>query len=232
MLKSKNNIIKILLGLIIAICFFICFKCSVFNNCNAWSIKSYINSFGIFSPIVYIIMFTLVPLTLFPDGILAVSGGMAFGVVYGTIYTIIGAVCGGTLSFYIARFLGRSVVDKLVYGKGKWFEDGVEKKGFLIIFTLRLIPLVPFDIISYAAGLSKIKFKEFLLATVFGIMPGVFIFTNLGDKFLNIKSPEFIIAAILLILLFLVSYFMKRKLSSKKLGKNIKCISKLNIKDD
>ncbi|MEY7999931.1 TVP38/TMEM64 family protein [Clostridium sp. Mt-5] len=172
-------------------------------------------------PIIYIIMFALVPLTLFPNAILALASGMAFGVLYGMIYTIIGAVLGAALSFYIARFLGKDIVDKLVRGRGKWFEDGVEKKGFLIVFTLRLIPLVPFDIISYGAGLSKIKFKDFLLATTIGIIPGVFIFINLGDKSQNAGSLDFIFALVLLGALVLASYFIKNKISFDKLQDNL-----------
>ncbi|RHW56201.1 TVP38/TMEM64 family protein, partial [Clostridium botulinum] len=198
---------------------------------------------------IYIILFTLVPLTLFPDSILAIAGGMAFGMVEGSVYTIIGAfgmvegsvytiigaVCGASLSFYIARFLGRTVVEKLIRGKGKWFENGVEKNGFLvvfilrliplvpfdIVFILRLIPLVPFDIISYGAGLSKIKFKDFILATTVGIIPGILVFINLGDKALNIKSKQFVISIVLLVLLCLVSFIMKKKLSFNKLQKDI-----------
>lgn len=221
MIKNKSIALKILVLITIGAIIFFCFKWDVFKNCDATSIKSYINSFGILSPVIYIIMFTLVPLTLFPDSILAVAGGMAFGVFYGTLYTIIGAVCGAALSFYIARFLGRAVVDKLVHGKGKWFEDGVEKRGFLIIFMLRLIPLVPFDIISYGAGLSKIKFKDFMPATILGIIPGVLVFTNLGDKSLEVTSPQFILAVGLLILLFIMSYILKKKISLNKLQGNI-----------
>lgn len=133
--------------------------------------------------------------------------------VEGSVYTIIGAVCGASLSFYIARFLGRTVVEKLIRGKGKWFEDGVEKNGFLVVFILRLIPLVPFDIISYGTGLSKIKFKDFVLATIVGIIPGILVFINLGDKALNIKSKQFVISVVLLVLLCLASFIMKKKLS-------------------
>lgn len=215
--KHKSIIIKIL-TLIIVISFIgICYKCGILKNYDSNSIKHYINSFGILAPIVYIVMFTLVPLTLFPDSILAVSGGMAFGLFYGTLYTIIGAVLGATLSFYIARFLGRDVVNRLVHGKGKWFENGVEKRGFYIVLMLRLIPLVPFDVISYGAGLSKIKFKDFLLGTIVGIIPGVLIFTNLGDKCIDTSSSGFIISIALLILLFVLSYILKKKVSFKSL---------------
>ena len=157
-------------------------------------------------------MFTFVPLTLFPNALLAIASGMVFGVFYGMIYTIIGAVLGAALSFYIARFLGKDIVNKLVRGRGKWFQDGVEKEGFLIVFILRLIPLVPFDII---------KFKDFLIATTIGIIPGVFVFINLGDKSQNINSLNFVLASALLGALVLVSYFIKKKITFNKLQNDL-----------
>ncbi|MBY6795155.1 TVP38/TMEM64 family protein [Clostridium botulinum] len=220
--KSKKNIIvSIILVILLAFLIYFLRNTILAKDVSAVSIKEYINSYGAIAPIIYIILFTLVPLTLFPDSILAIAGGMAFGMVEGSVYTIIGAVCGASLSFYIARFLGRTVVEKLIRGKGKWFEDGVEKNGFLVVFILRLIPLVPFDIISYGTGLSKIKFKDFVLATIVGIIPGILVFINLGDKALNIKSKQFVISVVLLVLLCLASFIMKKKLSFNKLQKNI-----------
>ncbi|EKS4342816.1 TVP38/TMEM64 family protein [Clostridium sporogenes] len=220
--KSKKNIIvSIIFVVLLAFLVYFLRNTILAKDVSAVSIKEYVNSYGAIAPIIYIILFTLVPLTLFPDSILAIAGGMAFGMVEGSIYTIIGAVCGASLSFYIARVLGRNVVEKLVKGKGKWFEDGVEKNGFLVVFILRLIPLVPFDIISYGAGLSKIKFKDFILATTVGIIPGILVFINLGDKALNIKSKQFVISIVLLVLLCLVSFIMKKKLSFNKLQKDI-----------
>lgn len=220
-MDKKTILLKIFVVVLIVSVVWMCFKFNLCQKYNAAGIKNYIGSFGMLGPIIYIIMFILVPLTLFPNAILALASGMAFGVFYGMIYTIIGAVLGAALSFYIARFLGKDIVDKLVRGKGKWFEDGVGKKGFLIVFTLRLIPLVPFDIISYGAGLSKIKFKDFLLATTIGIIPGVFIFINLGDKSQNPDSLDFIFASVLLGALVLVSYFIKNKISFDKLQDNL-----------
>ncbi|WP_434293569.1 TVP38/TMEM64 family protein [Clostridium botulinum] len=222
MKKSKKNIIvSIILVILLAFLIYFLRNTILAKNVSAVSIKEYINSYGAIAPIIYIILFTLVPLTLFPDSILAIAGGMAFGMLEGSVYTIIGAVCGASLSFYIARFLGRTVVEKLIRGKGKWFEDGVEKNGFLVVFILRLIPLVPFDIISYGAGLSKIKFKDFVSATIVGIIPGILVFINLGDKALNIKFKQFVISVVLLVLLCLASFIMKKKLSFNKLQKNI-----------
>ncbi|BDB02451.1 TVP38/TMEM64 family protein [Clostridium botulinum] len=218
---KKNIIVSITFVVLLAFLVYFLRNTILAKDVSAVSIKEYVNSYGAIAPIIYIILFTLVPLTLFPDFILAIAGGMAFGIAEGSVYTIIGAVCGASLSFYIARFLGRTVVEKLIRGKGKWFEDGVEKNGFLVVFILRLIPLVPFDIISYGAGLSKIKFKDFVLATIVGIIPGILVFINLGDKALNIKSKQFVISVVFLVLLCLASFIMKKKLSFNKLQKNI-----------
>lgn len=221
MLKKKNRGVYIILLLIIGTTMYFCQTSEMFENFNVNAIKEYINSFGIFAPIVYIIMFTLVPLTLFPDSILALAGGMVFGVFWGGIYTIIGAACGGSIAFFISRYLGRGMVEKLIKHKLDLFENGVEKKGFLLVIILRLIPLIPFDIISYGAGLSKIKYNDFILGTMIGIIPGVFIYANLGDKVLDLNSIHFFKAVAPLVVLFLISYIVKKKISFKDLQEKI-----------
>lgn len=186
------------------------------NFTDLASVKAFVLSFGPLAPIAYILMFTLVPLTLFPDAILAIASGTVFGVFWGSVYTIIGAICGSTLSFCIARLIGREFVMKLARHKADWFEEGVEKQGFLIILLLRLVPLIPFDLISYGAGLSKIKYADFLFATFIGIIPGVVIYVNLGDQVFNVNSPGFYLSIGLLIGLFVLSYYLKKRLGKSK----------------
>ncbi len=211
----------LLISAALAALILICNISGLYKNSTLEDVKAYILSFGALAPVIYIIMFTLVPLTLFPDSILAVAGGAVFGLFWGTVYTIIGAACGGTLSFYISRNLGRNVVERLTKHKAQWFEGGVEKQGFLFILVLRLIPLIPFDIISYGAGLSRIKYKDFIAATIFGIIPGVLVYTNLGDKALDVYSWKFICSVLLLIALCVVSYFVKKRITIKDIQAKI-----------
>ena len=218
---NRKCILLVLVVFVICAVLYICTKCGMFTNCTPRSMKNYICSFGTLAPVMYIFMFTVVPLTLFPDAVIAVAGGLIFGVWFGTIYTVIGAACGGTLSFFISRLYGRGIVEKLSKGKVKWFDEGVEKRGFIFIFILRLIPLIPFDVISYGAGLSKIKYKDFGLATILGVIPGVWVYTNLGDKSTHLFSTEFFMAVAILILLIIVSYFIKKKFSFKALENKI-----------
>jgi uncharacterized membrane protein YdjX (TVP38/TMEM64 family) len=214
--KQNMTILKVTFIIVIAsiIMFTFCNMGSL-RHCTPQNIKSFVESYGIFSPIIYIILFTFIPLTLFPDSILAIAGGMCFGMVGGFIYTMIGAILGGTLSFFLARIMSHKVLNKLVKKNLSNLESAIKKRGFLLVLVLRLIPLFPFDIISYAAGFSGIKFKDFALATVLGIIPGIFVFINIGDKSTEIGSSSFYVSLSLLIGLFVVAYFLKKKISLK-----------------
>lgn len=174
-------------------------------------IQTYVNSFGKLAPIIYIIIFALVPLTLFPDSIIAIAGGLIFGLVKGYIYTAIGAILGATLSFYISRKLGRNFVKKLTKEKLDNIEEMINSNGFFIIFMLRLIPLFPFDIISYGAGLTSVKYKDFILATFLGTIPGILVFTNIGAQSVNMGSGSFYVSIGALVLLFIISMVLKKK---------------------
>lgn len=222
MKKNKQKILKIALGILfLSIILVVIYK--VYSlNLGSEEIKNYIQGFGKIGPLVYIIMFSLVPLTLFPDSVLAIAGGLIFGLFKGYIYTTIGALIGGTISFYISRYWGREVVKKLTKEKLDKVEEMINNRGFIIIFILRLIPLLPYDVISYGAGLTAVKYKDFLLATLFGTIPGILVFTNLGAQTVNIGSSSFYISVALLILLFIISIFLKNKFISKELKNDIK----------
>ncbi|CEO04459.1 DedA family protein [[Clostridium] sordellii] len=208
---NLGKVLKILISIIILLILgtIICKILSI--NIGVEDIQEYVSSFGRLAPLVYIIMFALVPLTLFPDSILAIGGGMVFGLFKGYIYTLIGALIGATISFYISRKLGRAFVKKLTKEKLDNIEELINSKGFFIVLILRLVPLFPFDIISYGSGLTSIKYKDFLLATIIGTIPGILVFTNIGAQSVNIGSNSFYISIMGLILLVLLSLILKNK---------------------
>ena len=181
------------------------------------TLKEYTQSFGSFAPIIYILIFTLVPLTLIPNSLIAISGGALFGLYYGSLYTLIGAAFGATLSFGLSRYFGKTLAEKLIGNKTQWLSEHAEKNGFHFVLLLRLIPVVPFDAISYGAGLSRIRYIDFLSATCFGILPGVFAYSNIGDKSSNIQSLEFLASIAILAALIAVSRILKKFCSLKRL---------------
>lgn len=182
-------------------------------------LKNFTRSFGHAAPAVYILIFTLVPLTPIPNSLLAISGGALFGVYYGALYTVIGAVFGATLSFGLSRYFGKNIAENLIKNKARWINDQAERSGFTLIVLLRLIPLVPFDAISYGAGLSRIRYFDFASATILGIIPGVLVYSNIGDKSSSIQSAEFCGALAILAALIAVSHILKNKYTLKDIQK-------------
>ena len=186
---------------------------------------------GGWAPVLYIGLFVLLPTFFFPVAVLALAGGLLFGLWWGSVYTFIGAVLNCALMFLLARYVGRSQVQHLVEQKlsPQWqrrlqMADG--KEGFLLLIILRLIPAVPYNLINYTFGLTGISFSSYLLASAIGIIPGTFAFINIGDKTLEAGSPSFWIAIGLLVLLLVVTGLLGKKLfpgqknatSSKKNG--------------
>lgn len=205
--RLKYFIVILLIGLLM----FAIYKTSVLKNIKATDVQNYVVSFGVYAPVIYIVLFTFVPLTLFPDSILAIAGGMIFGLINGVIYTMIGALCGATVAFFLSKIFGRGLFKSSLSEKMRGVESEIENRGFMVVFMMRLIPLFPFDVISYGAGLSKIKYKDFIIATAIGTLPGIFVFTNIGDQSLNIGSHAFYVSLACLVLLLVVSFVLKKK---------------------
>lgn len=194
-----KNSYKVFIGIIILIMIIVNIKCHRYITAN--EIRNFLIGFGILAPIIYIIIFTFVPLTLFPDALLAVSSGLVFGIIPGIIYTLIGAMSGATLAFFISRKLARDKLDNKL-GAHKKMYSLIEKRGFLLILCLRLIPLIPFDIISYVSGLTNVKYKDYILATILGILPGVIILVSIGDAVSSSEQTKIYISVAALVVLF------------------------------
>ena len=186
---------------------------------------------GGWAPVLYIGVFVLLRAFFFPVAVLALAGGLLFGLWWGSVYTFIGAVLNCALMFLLARYVGRSQVQRLVEQKlsPQWqrrLQMANGKEGFLLLIILRLIPAVPYNLINYTFGLTGISFSSYLLASAIGIIPGTFAFINIGDKTLEAGSPSFWIAIGLLVLLLVVTGLLGKKLfpgqknatSSKKNG--------------
>ena len=185
---------------------------------DANSIRSWILSFGIWAPIIYIIIYTVRPLIFFPASVLSIAGGLAFGAWLGTLYTIIGATLGAMLSFYVAKTLGPRFV------RGKWtgnagkIQSQMEHNGFFYVLLFRLIPVINFDLISYVAALAKVRFGSFALATLIGIIPGTFAYNFLGSSFVSGNPKIIILASTVFIILTVVPILIRNRWNKKQVN--------------
>lgn len=180
------------------------------------SIRNLIISFGAWGPVVYVFLYTIRPLLLFPAIILTLAGGLAFGPWWGTLYVVIGGLLGACLCFIIARSLGHEKMKKYLgrFSQIQAFDEQVVEHGFRTMLLMRLVPIFPYDPVSYLAGLSKISFWDYTLATAIGMIPGAFAYNVLGYSLTDMLSPAFFMAVALVILVMftpLVYHLVKHK---------------------
>lgn len=197
MAKNKSLVIKPVIGLVAIIGIWWLIKCQCINikNLNPASIRDYIQSFGKLSVLVYVLAYTLNTISVFPPiAPLSLTAGLAFGAVWGAIYLMISALIGTSITFMISRLFGRGLVEKILKGKFKNLNEKLERNGFFTILFFRVIPLVPYEILNYAPGLSKVKFKDYFFATLLGLIPGVVIAAFFGGSLGEIRSPKDIFA--------------------------------------
>lgn len=180
-------------------------------------LQTALQKLGSWAAIGYVGLFTLLPAFFFPVAVLALAGGLLFGLWLGSLYTFIGAILNCTLMFFLARYAGRKQVEALIRKKlspvwQKHLQDLNSSGGFLLLVVLRLIPAVPYNLINYAFGLSAMKYSTYILASCIGIIPGTFAFINIGDKAMDVTSPDFWIAIGFLLLLLAVTALLGRRL--------------------
>ena len=146
------------------------------------SLKQYILSFGVWAPIISFILMILQSIAApLPAFLITFANAALFGWVKGAILSWISSMAGAALCFYIARFLGRDMVEKIT---GKFAIDSVddffEKYGKYTILIARLLPFMSFDLVSYAAGLTSMSFVSFFMATGIGQLPATIIYSYVG----------------------------------------------------
>ncbi|MBS1303451.1 TVP38/TMEM64 family protein [Loktanella sp. SALINAS62] len=136
---------------------------------------------GLAGPVVIVaLMIVAVVASPVPSAPIAMASGAAYGHFWGSLWVIIGAEIGALIAFGLARGLGQGAMRR-------WFGERIEQ-GLLgsqntltaLVFASRLMPFVSFDLISYAAGLSALKFWRFALATLAGIAPASFLLAHFG----------------------------------------------------
>ena len=126
--------------------------------------------------------------------IMTLAGGAIFGLGVGTLIVSFAASLGATLAFLAARFvLGESVQSKFGNRLGE-INKGIEKEGAFYLFTLRLVPLVPFFVINLVMGLTKMKTWTFYWVSQVGMLLGTAVYVNAGTQLAKIDSLKGILS--------------------------------------
>jgi len=147
---------------------------------NQEELQITIKSMGFSAPLIYIALYTLFTLLILPSTPLNLSGGAIFGVWWGTFWTSIAAIIAAVVAFYFTRTIGREIVARKLAGKWEAIDGEMRQGGLFYLFAIRLLPLIPYGLVNFAAGLTAIRFQDYFLGTILGTVPGILPFVMLG----------------------------------------------------
>jgi uncharacterized membrane protein YdjX (TVP38/TMEM64 family) len=149
---------------------------------NPQQLQGWLDQVGIWAPIVYIIIYTLATLLVLPSTALNLTGGAIFGPWLGTIWTSIAAIIAAVVSFAFTRTIGRELIARRLAGRWQAMDAEMRQGGLFYMFAIRLLPIIPYGLVNFAAGLTSIRFRDYLLGTLLGTVPGVLPFVMLGSS--------------------------------------------------
>ncbi|NKE70250.1 VTT domain-containing protein [Candidatus Manganitrophus noduliformans] len=173
-----------------------------------------IGRWGIWGPLVYILIFSVAPALFLPGFPIAMAGGLAFGPIWGTVYASVGSSLGAGVAFLIARYFMRDIVVERLGERWKKIDEGVTRRGWAYVAITRLIPLFPFNFLNYAFGLTKIGFGTFFFATTLFKLPGVAAYVVFSSSFLDLIQGKisfvFLIGLVLFLLVSLTPFLYRK----------------------
>jgi len=184
------------------------------------SLNKVIADLGWLGPAVVIgILALAIVVSPLPSAPIALAAGAAFGHIWGTVYVVIGAELGALVAFTIARLLGLDVLRHWFGNRLNMGLLGSQNALTIIVFVTRLLPFVSFDLVSYAAGLTLLRFWRFALATLAGIVPMSFLLTHFGGELASLDGRRIAWAALALGLvtaLPLIGQALRRRVWNKR----------------
>ena len=142
---------------------------------------AWIEGLGPWAPIGFMAGYAIATVLLAPGSVLTLAAGVVFGLAAGVAYVFIGALLGAAAAFLVARHLARGAVERRAAQSPRFaaIDRAIEDDGRRIVLLLRLTPIVPFNLLNYALGLTRVSFRDYIVASA-GILPGTVVYVYYG----------------------------------------------------
>lgn len=134
------------------------------------------------TPVWVVGAYILAALTAIPITLVIFVTAVVFGPTSGFVYAILGSLISASLTFALGQVFGRDLVRRLGGSRLNTLSRWLRHRGLLAMLTVRLIPVAPFTVVNLVAGASHIRFRDFLLGTIFGMVPGTLAITVFSDR--------------------------------------------------
>jgi uncharacterized membrane protein YdjX (TVP38/TMEM64 family) len=188
-------------------------------------LQEYVAAHQLMSVLGFLIIYiVIVALSLPVATIMSLAGGFFFGNVLGTIYVVAAATMGATIIFLVARSTLGSSLRERAGDLYKRIEANMQENAVSYLLFMRLVPLFPFFLVNIVPAIFNVSLRVFVMTTLFGIMPGSFVYVNLGqalgdiDGLEDIVSGETILAFTMLGILSLLPSIYKQLKARKNAG--------------
>lgn len=135
---------------------------------------------GAWGPLAFMAIYAAATVALLPGTVMTLLGGALFGPLAGTFYNLTAATLGATGAFLVSRYLAADWVRARLGARAEQLIRGVEREDWRFVALVRLVPLVPFNLLNYALGLTRVRVSRYMLASYLAMLPGTFAYTYLG----------------------------------------------------
>lgn len=148
-------------------------------------LRIWLERFGSLAPIAYIILYTLRPILFIPALLLNLISAVLFGPLLGIVYMLLGGLGSATFCYFLGKHSNFAFINRL---SDKWWnlvDKYTPNDPFQKMLCLRLVPIFPYDPISFLAGLSQMRFSIYATTTIIGMIPGAIAYNFLMDNLLS-----------------------------------------------
>ncbi|MEA2479036.1 MAG: hypothetical protein QOJ07_958 [Thermoleophilaceae bacterium] len=185
---------------------------------SASRVRDYGEGFGALGPVLFVPLSTALGCLLVPGPILAGAAGLLFGTAVGTPVALAAAVATAVSELLIARYVAGREIGSLLPERARRWDDFIERRGFFAVLYIRLAPAIPYHLVNYGAGLTRLRVRDMASGTAVGALPRTFGYVALGGSLSNLGSPEAIAALALLVVTGIVGAVLARRQIARERG--------------
>jgi uncharacterized membrane protein YdjX (TVP38/TMEM64 family) len=214
---TKRNLLKVVLFLLLAALVGAIWFSPLRAHLNREEIRAAVEQLrGVwYGPAAFVVLFAACCVVAIPASIFVISAGVIWGWKLGFLYALTGGWLGACASYAVGRFLGEGILER--FGRlGVLVRKQVDHAGFKSMLILRLLPVFPFVVLNYGAGVARLRFADFGGATAIGMMPSALVFTYCADSLFNGSMSEgdalkrlFVVAALMICLVLIPTIIKK-----------------------
>ncbi|HXS45894.1 MAG TPA: VTT domain-containing protein [Solirubrobacterales bacterium] len=182
-------------------------------------VRSRIDDLGIAGPLLILGLALIHTVVFYPAEIVDAAAGFVYGFLPALALVMVGWLLSGLLCFAVGRSVARPLLDRW-FGAGRFeqMEAAIERGGATLLLAARLIPIIPFSLVSYAAGAARVPIWRFIWTTAVGYLPLTALAVYFGTRLegLSLTDPLILGSAVALLILLLAGHWIMRRVASAR----------------